>query len=154
MSAVLSDALPRLRDMQLADLPAIMAIERAAYEFPWTEGLMRDCFRYGYIRKVYESRAGIIGYAVISIGAGECHFLNICIAPAHQQRGHGARLVALLLQIARQAGARSALLEVRASNVAAFRLYHRLGFNEIGVRKGYYPARAGREDALVLAREL
>ena len=154
MSAVLSDALPRLRDMQLADLPAIMAIERAAYEFPWTEGLMRDCFRYGYIRKVYESRAGIIGYAVISIGAGECHFLNICIAPAHQQRGHGARLVALLLQIARQAGARSALLEVRVSNAAAFRLYHRLGFNEIGVRKGYYPARAGREDALVLAREL
>jgi [ribosomal protein S18]-alanine N-acetyltransferase len=104
---------------------------------------------------VYVSNAGIIGYGIISIGAGECHFLNICIAPAHQQRGHGARLVSLLLQVARQARARSALLEVRISNTAAFHLYHRLGFNEIGVRKSYYPAaRGGREDALVLAREL
>jgi len=155
MSAVLSDALPRLRDMQEADVPAIMAIERAAYEFPWTEGVLRDCFRYGYLCKVYESGEGIIGYGIISIGAGECHFLNICIAPPHQRHGHGARLVGLLLQAARQARAHTALLEVRASNTAAFRLYDKLGFNEIGMRKGYYPAARGtREDALVLMREL
>lgn len=154
MSAVLRDASPRLRDMQLSDLPAAMAIERAAYEFPWTEAVMRDCFRYGYIRKVYETSTGIIGYAFISIGAGECHFLNICIAPLHQRQGHGAQLVQQLLQTAREAQARSAFLEVRISNTTAFRLYDRLGFNEIGVRKGYYPAHTGREDALVLAREL
>jgi [ribosomal protein S18]-alanine N-acetyltransferase len=154
MSAVLRDALPRLRDMREADVPAVMAIEVGAYEFPWTEGILRDCFKFGYLCKVYESGEGIVGYAIVSVGAGECHFLNICIAPAHQQRGHGTRLVELLLQAAREAGARSALLEVRASNHAAFRLYHNLGFNELGIRKGYYPARAGREDALVLAREL
>jgi ribosomal-protein-alanine N-acetyltransferase len=154
MSAVLRDALPQLRDMQLTDLPAAMEIELAAYEFPWTEAVMRDCFRYGYIRKVYVTSTGIIGYAFISIGAGECHFLNICIAPAHQRQGHGARLVKLLLQAAREAQAHSAFLEVRVSNKVAFRLYDKLGFNEIGVRKGYYPAHAGREDALVLAREL
>lgn len=154
MSAIASDALPWLRDMQEADLPTIMAIERLAYEFPWTEGILRDCFRFGYVCKVYESRAGILGYGILSIGAGECHFLNICITPAQQQRGHGARLVKELLEIARQAHARSALLEVRASNIAAFRLYDKLGFNEIGVRKNYYPARSGREDALVLALEL
>jgi [ribosomal protein S18]-alanine N-acetyltransferase len=154
MSAVLNTALPHLRDMQEADVPAVLAIERAAYEFPWNEGVLRDCFKFGYVCKVYDSSAGIIGYGIISIGAGECHFLNICVAPPHQQHGHGARLVAHLLQVARQARARTALLEVRASNSAAFRLYHRMGFNEIGVRKGYYPARAGREDALVLAREL
>ena len=154
MSAVLRDAQLRLRDMQEADVPAVLTIERAAYEFPWNEGVLRDCFKFGYVCKVYDSSAGIIGYGIISIGAGECHFLNICIAPPHQQHGHGARMVAHLLQVARQARARTALLEVRASNSAAFRLYHRMGFNEIGERKGYYPARAGREDALVLAREL
>jgi len=155
MSAVVSDAVPRLRDMQEADVPAVMAIERVAYEFPWTEGMLRDCFRYGYICKVYESGDGIIGYGIISIGAGECHFLNICIAPSQQQHGHGTRLVAHLLQVARQARARSALLEVRISNTAAFRLYDKLGFNEIGTRTGYYPAARGtREDALVLMREL
>jgi ribosomal-protein-alanine N-acetyltransferase len=154
MSAVLRDAPPQLRDMQEADVSAILAIECVAYEFPWTEGILRDCFKFGYVCKVYESGDGIIGYGVISIGAGECHFLNICIAPPYQQRGHGARLVAQLLQVARQARARTALLEVRVSNTAAFRLYHKLGFNEIGTRKGYYPARVGHEDALVLALEL
>lgn len=154
MSAIASDTLPWLRDMQEADLPAIMAIERVAYEFPWTEGILRDCFRFGYVCKVYESRAGILGYGILSIGAGECHFLNICIAPSQQRRGHGARLVKALLDIARQGRVRSAILEVRASNLAAFKLYDKLGFNEIGVRKNYYPARTGREDALVLALEL
>jgi len=154
MSAVLHDTLPHLRDMQETDVPAVLAIERAAYEFPWTEGILRDCFKFGYHCKVYASGAGIIGYGIVSIGVGECHFLNICIAPSHQRQGHGARLVAHMLQVARQARARTALLEVRASNAAAFRLYDKMGFNEIGVRKGYYPARVGREDALVLAREL
>jgi len=154
VSAVLNDALPQLRDMQESDVPAVLAIEREAYEFPWSEGILRDCFKYGYTCKVYESAEGIIGYGIISIGANECHFLNICIAPALQRHGHGARLVAQLLQVARQKRARTALLEVRVSNTAAFRLYDKMGFNEIGVRKGYYPARVGREDALVLAREL
>jgi len=154
MSAVLNDALPHLRDMQVTDVPAVLAIERVAYEFPWSEGILRDCFRFGYLCKVYEWRGEIIGYGIISIGAGECHFLNVCIAPPHQKHGHGVHLVTYLLQTARQARARTALLEVRASNSAAFHLYHRMGFNEIGVRKGYYPAHAGREDALVLAREL
>ena len=154
MNAVASDALPWLRDMQEADVPAVMAIERVAYDFPWTEGILRDCFRFGHTCKVYESRAGIIGYGIISLAAGECHLLNICITPPQQKRGHGARLVSELLHIARHADARSAFLEVRTSNIAAFRLYDRMGFNEIGVRKDYYPARAGREDALVLALEL
>lgn len=154
MNAVASDVPPWLRDMQNADLPAVMAIERVAYEFPWTEGILRDCFRFGHICKVYESRGGIVGYGIISLGAGECHLLNICIAPTQQQRGHGTHLVAELLHVARQARASSAFLEVRASNIAAYRLYDKMGFNEIGVRKDYYPTRSGREDALVLALEL
>ncbi len=154
MSAVLKDELPAPRDMLEADLAEVMAIERAAYEFPWTEGIMRDCFRFGYLCKVYATSQAIIGYAFMSVAVGECHFLNICIAPSAQQRGHGARFLVHLLRMAREAGARSAHLEVRASNIGAYRLYHKMGFNEIGVRKGYYPARQGREDALLLMREL
>lgn len=153
MSAVL-DVQPRLRDMREADFPEVMRIERAGYEFPWTEGILRDCFRFGYICKVYELPDAILGYGILSVAAGECHLLNICIDPEYQRLGHGSRLVAHLLRIARDAGACNALLEVRVSNTSAFRLYHRMGFNEIGQRKGYYPAHAGREDALVLAREL
>lgn len=154
MSAVASDALPHLRDMREEDLPQILAIERAAYAFPWTDGILRDCLKFGYLCKIYEVPGDILGYGIVSLAVGECHFLNICIAPAHQRRGHGARLVAHLLHLARQAGARTALLEVRVSNRVAYRLYHKMGFNEIGQRRGYYPARDGREDALVLAREL
>lgn len=153
MSAML-DSQPRLRDMRNDDVADVMAIERAAYPFPWTEGILRDCFRFGYLCKIYETPAGILGYGVLSVGAGECHLLNICIRPELQRRGHGEQLVQQLLEVARHAGAHTALLEVRVSNVAAFRLYDRLGFNEIGQRKGYYPATGGREDALVLMREL
>jgi len=154
MSAVIRDSLPHLREMCEADIAAVIEIERAAYEFPWTEGVFRDCLHYRNICRVYENSDGIMGYGVLSVAAGECHMLNICIAPAYQNRGYGALLVAQLLHEARKAGARAAILEVRVSNSAAFRLYHKLGFNEIGMRKRYYPARLGREDALVLAREL
>lgn len=153
MSAVL-EVQPRLRDMRETDVAEVMRIERAAYEFPWTEGILRDCFRFGYLCKVYELPEALLGYGILSVAAGECHVLNICIDPTHQRLGHGSRLVAHLLRIARDAGARTALLEVRVSNATAFRLYHRMGFNEIGQRKAYYPAHIGREDALVLAREL
>jgi len=154
MSAVIRDSLPHLRDMQDDDVPAVLEIEKSAYEFPWTEGVFRDCLRYRNICRVYETGQGIMGYGVLSVAAAECHMLNICIAPAYQNRGYGSLLVAQLLHEARKAGARAAILEVRVSNAAAFRLYHKLGFNEIGMRKRYYPAHGGREDALVLAREL
>jgi ribosomal-protein-alanine N-acetyltransferase len=63
-------------------------------------------------------------------------------------------MVLFLLDIARQNKARVALLEVRMSNTAAYKLYTKLGFDEVGLRKGYYPARHGREDAIILARDL
>ena len=86
--------------------------------------------------------------------AGECHLLNICVHPDYQRRGLGSALVSFLLDRARRMGARVALLEVRVSNAAGYRLYVKLGFDEIGVRKHYYPARHGREDAIILARDL
>lgn len=140
--------------MRVQDLAAVMAIERAAYEFPWTEPIFRDCLRAGYDCYVYDSQRGVLGYGIMSLGAGECHLLNICIHADYRGQGLATRLIEELLARARRMRASLALLEVRVSNEIASRLYTRLGFNEIGLRKSYYPARRGREDALVLAKDL
>ena len=154
MSAVVSVAQPQLRPMTKADLTAVMEVEQAAYEFPWTVSILRDCLGVGYHCFVYEGPRGVIGHGVMSVGAGECHLLNICIHPEYQRRGLGRIMISRLLALARRRGARLALLEVRVSNTAAFDLYIKLGFTEIGMREEYYPARRGREDAILLAREL
>ncbi len=145
----------RIRAMQEADLEAVLEVEQSAYEFPWTRAIFHDCLRVGYDCYVLEEAAdGVVGHGIMSVAAGECHLLNICVHPLYQRRGLGRALVEFLLRRAREKNARVALLEVRASNHIAYRLYTRLGFNEVGTRKGYYPARAGREDAIILAREL
>lgn len=144
----------RLRAMQLADVGRVMPVERAAYEFPWSEGIFRDCLRIGYCCRVLEDGAVLVGHGIMSVAAGECHLLNICVHPDYQRRGLGRQLLLHLLDVARRRHACIAILEVRASNTAAFALYDGLGFHEVGIRKDYYPRRRGREDALVLARDL
>ena len=154
MSAVAKFPQPQLRPMVEADLPHVLKVEQRCYEFPWTLGIFRDCLRVGYHGYVVESPSGLIGHGVMSIGAGECHLLNICVHPDWQRRGLGRQLVETLLEVARKKRVSTALLEVRVSNAAAYRLYVNLGFNEVGMRHHYYPGRAGREDAIILAREL
>lgn len=144
----------RLRPMREDDLDAVMRIETAAYAFPWTRGIMLDCLRAGYAMWVQEGAAGLLGYGVLSIAAGEAHLLNLCTAPGHEGRGHAQRLLQALLKIARAGGAQRVFLEVRPSNPRAIALYQRSGFNEIGRRPRYYPAIGGREDAIVMAMEL
>lgn len=144
----------RLRRMVEKDLAAVMAIELKSYDFPWTEGIFRDCIRVGYRCRVLEQGNEVIGYAVMSVGAGEAHVLNVCVRPEARGQGHGRMLMNELIDQARLLGADMLLLEVRPSNLAARALYDKLGFNELGVRTAYYPAHAGREDALMLARHL
>lgn len=144
-----------LRPMREADLDAVMRIEDAAYPFPWTRGIFRDCMRAGYPMWVQERDGDIIGYGVLSIAADEAHVLNLCTAPGHEGHGLGQRMLQVLLRIARGGGAQRVYLEVRPSNPRAITLYDRCGFNEIGRRPRYYPAASqGREDAIVMAMEL
>nr|WP_222565709.1 ribosomal protein S18-alanine N-acetyltransferase [Lysobacter antarcticus] len=142
------------RPMRPDDLAAVHALEVRAYEFPWTQGIFRDCLASDYPARVVERDGAIVGYFLLSIAAGEAHILNICIAPELQGQGHGRALLHVLLQIARARGVERIFLEVRPSNPHAIALYHDEGFNEIGRRPRYYPARKGREDALVMALEL
>ncbi len=144
-----------LRPMREADLDAVMRIEDAAYPFPWTRGIFRDCMRADYPMWVQERDGAIIGYGVLSIAADEAHVLNLCTAPGNEGRGLGQRMLQALLRIARGGGAQRVYLEVRPSNPRAIALYDRSGFNEIGRRPRYYPAAGqGREDAIVMAMEL
>ena len=144
----------QMRPMQQADIDEVMAIEVRAYEFPWTAGVFRDCLRAGHQCWVLDSRRGILGYGVLSCAAGEAHVLNVCVAPEHQGHGHGRRILRRLLDLARWHMVDRIFLEVRPSNPGAKHLYEDIGFNEIGRRPNYYPARVGREDAIVMAMEL
>jgi ribosomal-protein-alanine N-acetyltransferase len=152
--ANLKEDVPALRAMQLDDLDTVVALETEAYEFPWTFGIFRDCLRAGYECWVLVQADAVIGYSILSVAAAEAHLLNICIASSEQGRGHGTRLVRRMIDLARWPHAERMFLEVRPSNVHAIALYDHIGFNEIGRRPNYYPAKRGREDAIVMAIEL
>jgi ribosomal-protein-alanine N-acetyltransferase len=144
----------RFRPMQSDDLPAVVALEHEVYPFPWSEQIFRDCLRVGYDCWVVEAGTGVSGYGIMSMGAGECHILNLCVAPALRRQGAGRALLTMLLRRARRAGMLHAFLEVRPSNGAAIALYESMGFERIGLRRGYYQARGGREDAIVYRKAL
>ncbi len=154
MSAVLVPCV-RLRSMQEADLPTVMKIETTAYRFPWTLQIFKDCLRVGYSARVLELDYSLIGYGVMSMAAGKAHILNLCLHPELQQCGYGRRILKDLLALAKRKNVKSVFLEVRQSNQAAINLYHKAGFNQIGVRKKYYPkGDKGQEDGLIFAMEL
>jgi ribosomal-protein-alanine N-acetyltransferase len=152
--AILKEPFPTFRPMRAEDLESVAAIELAAYPFPWTHGIFNDCLRAGYECWVLARSAEIVGYGVLSCAAREAHILNVCVAPDEQRRGHGRRIVLRLLDLARWHRAERVFLEVRPSNPHAIALYDAMGFNEIGRRPNYYPAKRGREDAVVMAIEL
>jgi ribosomal-protein-alanine N-acetyltransferase len=146
----------RLVPMTVAELDAVMAIEVAAYPFPWTRGNFVDSLAAGYPALLLQGEHGEwLGYFVAMQGVGEMHLLNITVAPAAQGRGHARVLIDALVALCRERRLRDLWLEVRASNERARSMYEHFGFAQVGVRKGYYPAPFGRrEDAVVMRREV
>lgn len=153
MSAVLKPA-HRLRPMIEADVPAIHQIELMSHAYPWSAGNFSDSLNAGYSMWVYETEGELIGYYALMAAAGESHLLNLTIAPAWRRHGLGRALLKHCLACACDHQAESMFLEVRTSNVAAIGLYHDSGFVDLAIRRGYYPAHGGREDALIMKREL
>ena len=150
MIAIVKDLPPSIRDMVQSDLPAIAAIERDTYEYPWSSGIFRDCLLAGYTSVVLERDNEVIGYGIMSVAAGEAHLLNICVAKELRREGIGQALLQYLLERARGFAVDRIFLEVRPSNKAALALYDRSGFQILGVRERYYKAPQGNEDAVVL----
>lgn len=138
------------RRMQASDLDAVMDIETRAFSHPWSRSLFADALTSYQCWVMFEGERQV-GHGVIQMILDEAHLLNITIDPKCQRRGLGRALLEHLMSQAQQHGANECFLEVRASNHSAYRLYESYGFNEIGRRRGYYPAAEGREDALVMA---
>lgn len=153
MSAVLKDV-PELDLMREADLPEVLAIENAIYTHPWTQGNFADSLHAGYDCRTWRIGGELVGYFVLMAAAGEAHLLNLSVAASHQRKGHGEALLREAVGLARLRGAKNMFLEVRPSNRGAQALYTRFGFRKVAVRRGYYPAHSGREDALVLSLAL
>lgn len=149
MSAVLRPA-PALRPMTMADLDSVLAVEALCYSFPWTRGNFIDSLAAGYHAQLLEQDAQLLGYFVAMEGVQEMHLLNLSVAPDWQHRGLARGMLDALQQHCLQHALPVLWLEVRASNARARALYARRGFEEIGLRRNYYPAAMGREDAVVM----
>lgn len=144
-----------LRDMTEDDLESVLRIEREVHAYPWTPGNFSDALRSKYICKIYESETdGMLGYAVLMPAVDEAELLDIAIDAKHQRRGFGGKMLEELAALARRANMRRMVLEVRASNEAAIGLYRKSGFTDIGLRRDYYQAKNGREDAILMGRNL
>ncbi len=150
MSAVLKPPVMQLAAMAHEDIERVIVIENDIYEFPWTAGNFSDSIKAGYHCWLVAAGQDLIGYAVVMLGAGEAHLLNLSVARAMQRRGIGRQLLHDVMAAALAQGAQNMLLEVRPSNHAGRALYAQAGFTQLGLRRAYYPARGGREDALIL----
>lgn len=155
-----------LRTMHNTDVPVVHRLETLSYAYPWSAGVFRDSIKPGYeswllvagsgpgIRLSAHVEERLVGYGVLSFGAGEAHLLNLCVHPESRRRHLGRRILHHLLQRAAEQGVRDVFLEVRVSNRKALQLYLAEGFREIARRASYYPHRDGHEDAIVLTRQL
>ncbi|ORU92117.1 MAG: ribosomal-protein-alanine N-acetyltransferase RimI [Cycloclasticus sp. symbiont of Poecilosclerida sp. N] len=143
-----------MRPLKKRDVDAVLAIERQGYNYPWGKDIFADCLRVGYSNWAFIKDGRLIGYAILSIAAGEAHILNICIDPWCKGQGLGTHFLNEIIQTARSKKVGSIFLEVRASNTAAIALYNKSDFKQLGQRKNYYPAADGREDAIVFSLDI
>lgn len=149
-----TEELLSLRPITEADLDRIMAVELRAYPYPWTRKIFSDCLQHHYHCLMHEHGDTLIAYAVMSAAVGEMHILNLTVEPTQQNQGLGKRLLNTLEMVGRSLDAKECFLEVRPSNTSAIHLYQNHGFNEVGLRKNYYPAKKGKEHAIVMAKVL
>lgn len=140
--------------MTADDLAAVVAAEQRIHRFPWTPGNFADSLAAGYEAWLQHADNALVAFAVLMPVVDEAHLLNISVVPERQRSGLGRALLEFLCARARQNGMTRMLLEVRPSNGNAIAFYQRFDFVEIGRRRGYYPAPEGREDALVMAKQL
>ncbi|MGI9289859.1 MAG: ribosomal protein S18-alanine N-acetyltransferase [Gammaproteobacteria bacterium] len=154
MSAQPGNTTPVIRVMKPTDLDAVALIEARNYEFPWSRGIFSDCLMAGYFCIVLDDGNSLLGYSIVSSAVQEGHILNLCIDKDCRRQGYGQQMLDYLLEYAADTTTERLFLEVRPSNSAAIQLYEGAGFAHLGIRKAYYRAHDGREDALVLVKDI
>lgn len=132
------------------DIAAVAAIEADIYLFPWSAGNFRDSLLSGYRCIGAWVANELVSYAVVMIAVDEAHLLNLAVASQWQRHGIGAAMLTYVIDDMRNRPLEMIYLEVRPTNMAALKLYDRFGFKQLGLRRDYYPALTGREDALFL----
>jgi len=151
MNALVRPDETRLVPLERARIDDLMRLERRIYPFPWTSGNFEDALRSGYSAwTLVAEDDSILAYSVAMLAVDEAHLLNLAVDVPVQRRGYGWRMLDWTARTMQEYGARFLLLEVRTSNADAQRLYQKYGFTQIGMRRNYYPARWGREDAIVM----
>jgi len=149
-----------LRRALPADVPALASLEATCFTHPWTEAQIADEVAVaapgGVLvlegpRVALGPPGGLRAYCAFRVVLDEMHVMNVAVAPGERRQGLGRWLLGFAMGRAARAGARCALLELRAGNREALALYESLGFRRRGVRRAYYLEPV--EDALVLARE-
>lgn len=141
-----------IRPLQLHDLSIVAAIAKKSMDYPWGENVFRDCLKADYHIWVLEleKSATLIGFLIVLDQMNECQLLNIAVLPEYQRQGYGKQLLSYAIAHAESKNFQRIILEVRASNKAAILVYHATGFIDVGIRKNYYPAQHGREDAILM----
>ena len=140
--------------MHIDDLEYIYKLELESYSFPWTKEILRDCILYKYDSYSVFIDNTLIGYIISKISFPETHILNLTVDINYRNNGIGQALIELTINDARIRNSQDIILEVRSRNLVAQALYSKLGFEKIGIRKGYYDSENGREDAFVLRLKL
>lgn len=136
------------------DLPAAFVIEKASHAFPWTESTFTSNQGERYLNLKLTCNDTLVAFAITQMVLDEATLFNIAVHPSHQRQGHGRHLLEQLIETLEARDITTLWLEVRASNANAIALYEQLGFNEVSVRRNYYPAANGREDAVIMALPL
>ena len=125
-----------VRSMHELDIPVVAAIEKAAYQFPWSEGIFRDCLRVGYVCRIIDVAGDVGGYGIMSVGAGEAHILNVCVRDEYRSRGFARKMMLYLHGTRAQRGnergvSRGQTVECRGRAFVSF----------VGFRAGRHTAR-------------
>ena len=155
--------------MQAADLDAVLDIESVSHLHPWTRGNFSDSLAAGHwaycirpqvdqaIKGSYLDPSILWAYCILYPAVDELHLLNITVSPKLRKLGLASKMMVAIEGVAAQQNMPRIILEVRPSNLAAVTLYQKLGYEQIGIRKNYYPADphlGTREDALVMAKSI
>ncbi|MDR2155627.1 MAG: ribosomal protein S18-alanine N-acetyltransferase [Burkholderiaceae bacterium] len=145
----------RFEPMTIEQLDAVLSIEQAAYDHPWTRGNFAETLAADHQAQCLMAGDELLGYFVALRGVQEVHLLNITVAPAFQRQGWALVMLDALALWSRSQGAECLWLEVRVSNARAQKVYLARGFTRVSMRKNYYPLREGeREDAVVMSLRL
>ena len=140
--------------LDYSQISSLLEIEEESNPYPWTELNFKDCLERGYYSLALEEEGLFVGFAIMAISSEESHLLNIGIKKEKRRLGLGEKLLRKMIIAAEVMGSKKIILEVRITNKSAYKLYEKLGFEEIGTRKNYYRLPEGREDAFVMSKSL